>query len=187
MEPFSALLALCAGNFTVHRWIPRTKATIDAELWCFLWSAPRIIGWVNNREAGDLRRHRAHYDVIAMNTRASHRHFLCPPWKILRMHYNADEDMDHVPNFMFNAIEIFRLKLFCSTEILDFQFIIWLNLLCQMKIITLVTCIHGHAFCILLCWIQIMTFILSITTAWMNMACIWTINSVRWSDAYMRQ
>ena len=25
-----------------------------------------IIGWVNNREAGDLRRHRAHYDVIVM-------------------------------------------------------------------------------------------------------------------------
>ena len=23
-----------------------------------------IKGWVNNREAGDLRRHRAHYDVI---------------------------------------------------------------------------------------------------------------------------
>ena len=26
----------------------------------------RIIGWVNNREAGDLRRYRAHYDVIVM-------------------------------------------------------------------------------------------------------------------------
>ena len=25
-----------------------------------------IIGWINNREAGDLRRHRAHYDVIVM-------------------------------------------------------------------------------------------------------------------------
>ena len=25
-----------------------------------------IIGWVNNREAGDLRRHCAHYDVIVM-------------------------------------------------------------------------------------------------------------------------
>ena len=25
-----------------------------------------INGWVNNREAGDLRRHRAHYDVTAM-------------------------------------------------------------------------------------------------------------------------
>ena len=27
----------------------------------------RINGWVNNREAGDLRRHRTHYDVIVMN------------------------------------------------------------------------------------------------------------------------
>ena len=27
----------------------------------------RINGWVNNREAGDLRRHRAHYDVIVMD------------------------------------------------------------------------------------------------------------------------
>ena len=41
---------LC-GEFTGHRWIPRTKAS-DAEL--------------NNREAGDLRRHRAHYDVTVM-------------------------------------------------------------------------------------------------------------------------
>ena len=29
--------SLC-GDFTGHRWIPRTKAS-DAELWCFLWSA----------------------------------------------------------------------------------------------------------------------------------------------------
>ena len=29
---------LC-GKFTGHRWIPITKAS-DAELWCFLWSAP---------------------------------------------------------------------------------------------------------------------------------------------------
>ena len=27
----------------------------------------RIYGRVNNREVGDLRRHRAHYDVTAMN------------------------------------------------------------------------------------------------------------------------
>ena len=27
---------------------------------------PRINGWVNNGDAGDLRRHRAHYDVIEM-------------------------------------------------------------------------------------------------------------------------
>ena len=29
---------LC-GEFTGHRWIPRTNAS-DAELWCFLWYAP---------------------------------------------------------------------------------------------------------------------------------------------------
>ena len=33
----------------------------------FLWSAPWINGWVNNRETGDLRRHCAHYDVTVMN------------------------------------------------------------------------------------------------------------------------
>ena len=32
----------------------------------FLWSAPWINGRVSNREAGDLTRHRAHYDVIVM-------------------------------------------------------------------------------------------------------------------------
>ena len=32
----------------------------------FHWSAPWINGWVNNREAGDLRSHRAHYDVTVM-------------------------------------------------------------------------------------------------------------------------
>ena len=51
---------LC-GEFPGHRWIPRTKAS-DAKLWCFLWSAP----WVNNEKTGDLKRHRAHYDVIVV-------------------------------------------------------------------------------------------------------------------------
>ena len=55
---------LC-GEFTGPRWIPHTKAS-DAELWCFLWSAPWINGWVNNREAGDLRRYCTHYDVTVM-------------------------------------------------------------------------------------------------------------------------
>ena len=53
---------LC-GEFTGHLWILCTKAS-DAELWCFLWSAPGCS--VNNRVAGDLRRHRAHYDVTLL-------------------------------------------------------------------------------------------------------------------------
>ena len=57
------------------RWIPHTKAG-DAELWCIydagLWClytliCARINGWVNNREAGDLRRYRPHYDVVVMS------------------------------------------------------------------------------------------------------------------------
>ena len=57
--------SLLCRKFTGHRWIPLTKA-IDAELWCFLWSAPWINGWVNNRVAGDFRRPWAHHDVIVM-------------------------------------------------------------------------------------------------------------------------
>ena len=58
METFSALQAFCAGNspvtgeFPLTGEFPRTKGS-DAELWCFLWSAP-----------GDLRRHSTHCDVI---------------------------------------------------------------------------------------------------------------------------
>ena len=56
---------LLCGEFTGHRWIPHIKAS-DAELWCFFLSA-WINSWVNNSEAGDLRRHSAHYDVTVMS------------------------------------------------------------------------------------------------------------------------
>ena len=51
---------LC-GKLTGDRWIPLTKAS-DAELWCFfdLRLYKRLS---NDREAGDLRCHHAHYDV----------------------------------------------------------------------------------------------------------------------------
>ena len=38
----------------------------DAELWWFFFICASINGWVNNREAGNLKLHRTHYDVIAM-------------------------------------------------------------------------------------------------------------------------
>ena len=38
IKTYSALLAICAGNSPVPGEFP-TKAS-DAELWCFLWSAP---------------------------------------------------------------------------------------------------------------------------------------------------
>ena len=53
------------GEFIGQRWIPRTK-TSDAELWCFLWTALEQTVSINNRNAGNLRRHRAHNDAIVM-------------------------------------------------------------------------------------------------------------------------
>ena len=86
---------LSCGEFTGHRWIPRTKAS-DAELWCFLWSGLWINGWVNNHEAGNLRRQRAHYDVIVMihnvcamgGTRGPYKHHgTVVPWSMHSQHW----------------------------------------------------------------------------------------------------
>ena len=64
METFSASLALCVGNSPVpvnstHK--GQWRGALMFSLIC-VW----INGWVNNRETGDLRRHRGHYDVIVM-------------------------------------------------------------------------------------------------------------------------
>ena len=67
---------LC-GEFTGLRWIPRTKAS-DAELWFFSLICARINGWINNGEAGDLRRHCAHYNVIVMSTCIESQHAMLP-------------------------------------------------------------------------------------------------------------
>ena len=66
METFFRVTGHLRGELTGHRWIPNTK-TSDTGLLTFSLICVRINGWVNNGEAGDLRRHRAHYDVIVMN------------------------------------------------------------------------------------------------------------------------
>ena len=64
METFSALLAICAGNspdsaeFPAHSPVTRSFAVF--------FDLCLKNGWENNREAGDLRRYRAHYDGIVM-------------------------------------------------------------------------------------------------------------------------
>ena len=63
METFSPLLAFCAGNSPVTvEFSSQRPVTRRFDVFC-----ARIKGWVNNREAGDFRRHRAHYDVTLMN------------------------------------------------------------------------------------------------------------------------
>ena len=64
MDTFSALLALCAGNSPVPGEFPAQRpATRSFDVFFDL----RLNNnWVNNCEAGDLRCHCAHYDVIVM-------------------------------------------------------------------------------------------------------------------------
>ena len=64
-------------------------------LMCCLISA-WINGWVSNREAGDLRRHRVHYDVIAMrcsdfvHSLGPVSYFLLYFWLYVRLHIATD-------------------------------------------------------------------------------------------------
>ena len=64
METFSALLALCAGNSPVPVNSPHKGQWRGALMFSFIYAW--INDWVNNREAGDLRRQDGHYDAIVM-------------------------------------------------------------------------------------------------------------------------
>ena len=64
METFSALLALCAGYSPVTGEFPHKGQWRGALMFSLICAW--INGWVNNREAGDLGRLRAHYDAITM-------------------------------------------------------------------------------------------------------------------------
>ena len=61
METLSALLAICVGNSPITGEFPGQRPVTRSFDIFFICT--RINGWVNNREAGDLRNHHAHYDV----------------------------------------------------------------------------------------------------------------------------
>ena len=66
METFSASLAICAGNSPVTGEFPEQRpVTWSFDVFFDLHMNKRLS---NIRENGDLSRHRAHYDVIAMLT-----------------------------------------------------------------------------------------------------------------------
>ena len=70
METFSALLAICAGNHRSPVNSPHKgqwRGALMFPLIC-VW----INAWVNNRQAGDLRRNHTHYDVTVVTYRRLH-------------------------------------------------------------------------------------------------------------------
>ena len=64
METFFALLAICVGNSPVTGEFPAQKPVTRSFV--VFYDRAWINGWVNNRKAGYLRRHRAHHDVTVM-------------------------------------------------------------------------------------------------------------------------
>ena len=65
MDTFSALPALCAGNSLVTGEFPALRPVTQSFDVFFDLRLNKQLS-INSRGAGDLRRHRAHYDVIVM-------------------------------------------------------------------------------------------------------------------------
>ena len=66
----------CAGNSPVTGEFPSQRPV--TRIYDVFFICTWINAWVNNREAGNLRRHRAHYDVTVMMTNRC---------RILRVHW----------------------------------------------------------------------------------------------------
>ena len=64
MDAFSVLLAICEGNSPVTGEFP-TQRPVTRSFDIFF--DVRLNGWANNRGAGDLTCHHAHYDVTVLN------------------------------------------------------------------------------------------------------------------------
>ena len=81
--PFERGNSPVTGEFPAQRPVMRS---FDVSLIC-AW----VNGWVTSREAGDLRRHRAHYDVIVLWTKSAkrfvdqERHHIANQWGLYRL------------------------------------------------------------------------------------------------------
>ena len=64
METFSALLAICAGNSPVIGEFPAQRPVTRNSMFSLICTWINV--WANNRNAGVLRRHCAHYDLTVM-------------------------------------------------------------------------------------------------------------------------
>ena len=65
----------------------------------FSWICTRINGWVNNEEAGDFRRHRAHYDVIVMKLLSCGYHRI-HWWQTTEICSTVNQSLQHFTSFL---------------------------------------------------------------------------------------
>ena len=108
------------GEFTGHRWIPLTKASQWRTALMGFFTCVWTKGCANNRDAGDLRRHRAHYDVTLM--------IQLSVGKI----YITDTD-SHVQNATLSKIKpyctigCFKISHITLLKLCSLSFVLWVN------------------------------------------------------------
>ena len=106
METFSALLALCAGNSPVPVNSTHKGQWRGALMFSLIYAW--INDWVNNREAGDLRRHHGHCDVNVMNSLEIN-YFTCSTFVWLFWYhrpqnaFKSNKIIQHTQKTVFNA------------------------------------------------------------------------------------
>ena len=82
MEIFSASLALCAGISPVNGEFPSQSPVTQSFMFSLIWAWTN--GWVNNRNASDLRRHHAHYDVAVLLSQLDCVHSAGAHWAFIK-------------------------------------------------------------------------------------------------------
>ena len=123
---FSALLTICAENSPVPGEFPAQMPVtlrFGFSLIC-VW----INGWVNNRETGDLRCHRAHYDVIVMGK---------IDWYRTNVKRNKAQSVCIIPG------------MYCMIALTGFIFIVWLHPLRSINKLFFGTNHSAHTYCFL--------------------------------------
>ena len=107
METFYASLAIVRGIHRSPMNFPHKRQWRRALVFSLICA--RINGWVNNREVGDLRRHRAHYDVIVMSWLALWWHSKHGQW-LSELHYREISVWNSIP--FQNQIVVIAIAIF---------------------------------------------------------------------------
>ena len=130
METFSALLAICAGNSSVAVNSPHKGqrcGDLMFSLIC-LWKN----GWVNNGEAGELRRYFTHYDVNVMSQAKQE---LIPWDTVCLVHFKRD-DYYNLSKIFYNFTDTLQMHGHSLPRgIWEKSFSLWTNVseTCQVK------------------------------------------------------
>ena len=148
METFSALLALCAGNSPVPVNSPHKDQWRGALMFSLIYVL--LNAWVNNRETGDLRRHRAHYDVIVMSPE-----YMMAPWHrrlLKRSRHFGNTPRVTYPLWGESTGDRWTLTKASNTElwcfyprpVLAFGYCRWLRLSVCPSVCALITCLSAR-------------------------------------------